>query len=273
LEKELGVQEILKGNQLSLNLAEQILKLWQLPSLKKVYESNRKIHLSSAAYYYFENCIRFASPGFIPNEEDLIRARSHSYTVSETQIHFSDVFFTLVDVGGQRAERRKWLSCFKIDKVTCVIYFVSLDEYDMVLQEDNQSNGLKESLEQFAEVSGSKWFNKTPIILFLNKSDIFAKKIQKIGLSSCFEECDVELGDFENAVEYIKERFRKRFNGWKLYTFVLSAVNRGECMNAMEGVLKAVEEVLKILEIEERDKEIIEKLYNEQVLEFWDQIT
>jgi hypothetical protein len=34
--------------------------------------------------------------------------------------------FSLVDVGGQRSERRKWLNCF--EGVTALLYFVSLSE-------------------------------------------------------------------------------------------------------------------------------------------------
>jgi hypothetical protein len=37
-----------------------------------------------------------------------------------------DYEMTIVDVGGQRSERRKWLHCF--ENVTAVLYFVALDE-------------------------------------------------------------------------------------------------------------------------------------------------
>jgi guanine nucleotide-binding protein subunit alpha len=40
----------------------------------------------------------------------------------------------MVDVGGQRSERRKWIHCF--GDVTSIIFVVSLSEYDQVLFED-----------------------------------------------------------------------------------------------------------------------------------------
>lgn len=40
----------------------------------------------------------------------------------------------LYDVGGQRSERRKWLSCF--DCIQAVLFVVALSSYDMTLMED-----------------------------------------------------------------------------------------------------------------------------------------
>lgn len=39
----------------------------------------------------------------------------------------------MVDVGGQKSERRKWIHCF--ENVTSIIYLVALSEYDQVLYE------------------------------------------------------------------------------------------------------------------------------------------
>ena len=42
-------------------------------------------------------------------------------------------FFRMVDVGGQRSERRKWIHCF--ENVTSIMFLVALSEYDQVLFE------------------------------------------------------------------------------------------------------------------------------------------
>lgn len=39
----------------------------------------------------------------------------------------------MVDVGGQRSERRKWIHCF--EEVTSIMFLVALSEYDQVLVE------------------------------------------------------------------------------------------------------------------------------------------
>lgn len=45
----------------------------------------------------------------------------------------------MVDVGGQRSERRKWIHCF--ENVTSIMFLVALSEYDQVLVEsDNEAS-------------------------------------------------------------------------------------------------------------------------------------
>jgi len=62
----------------------------------------------------------------------------------------------MVDVGGQRSERKKWMHCFQ--DVTAVIFCVALSEYDLKLYEDDTTNRMHESLKLFKEICNSKWF-------------------------------------------------------------------------------------------------------------------
>lgn len=45
----------------------------------------------------------------------------------------------MVDVGGQRSERRKWIHCF--ENVTSIMFLVALSEYDQVLVESDNEVG------------------------------------------------------------------------------------------------------------------------------------
>ena len=42
--------------------------------------------------------------------------------------------YRIVDVGGQRSERKKWIHCF--EDVTAILFFVALSAYDLGLRED-----------------------------------------------------------------------------------------------------------------------------------------
>lgn len=77
-----------------------------------------------------------------------------------------------------------YLDCFQ--DVTAVLFFVALSEYDTTLYEDDETNRMHESLKLFDEICNSKWFSAVPIILFLNKSDIFEEKIKKTNITVAF---------------------------------------------------------------------------------------
>ena len=42
----------------------------------------------------------------------------------------------MIDVGGQRSERRKWIHCF--DNVASLIFLVAISEYDQTLVESQE---------------------------------------------------------------------------------------------------------------------------------------
>ena len=70
--------------------------------------------------------------------------------------------------------------------MTAVIFCVALSEYDQTLREDDTQNRMKESLLLFDEICNSHWFRNTTFILFLNKTDLFKEKIQRVDLKVCF---------------------------------------------------------------------------------------
>jgi len=156
------------------------MSLWECEVIKEAYvkRSEFNIQIPSTADYFFTNAERFAEDNFQPTPQDLFRAKLKTTGISEVVFDENGIEFTVVDVGGQRSERKKWLHCF--DDVTCIIFLAALDEYDMKLEEDNITNRLDESLRLFGEVTGSTYFQPASWILFLNKCDIFEEKIKKI---------------------------------------------------------------------------------------------
>ncbi len=70
--------------------------------------------------------------------------------------------------------------------MTSVIFLAAINEYDMILEEDGETNRLVESLKLWKALTGSQFFKNTPFILFLNKSDLFSEKIKTIPLGKIF---------------------------------------------------------------------------------------
>jgi GTPase SAR1 family protein len=78
-------------------------------------------------------------------------------------------------VGGQRDQRRKWIQCF--NEVTAVMFVVDISSFNMTLREDSRVNRLTESLQSFRQIWINRYLVNTSIILFLNKYDLFVRKI------------------------------------------------------------------------------------------------
>jgi GTPase SAR1 family protein len=102
----------------------------------------------------------------------------------ETELRKGDISFTLIDVGGQRSERRKWLHC--LDNIDAVLFIASLSEYDQQLKEDSNQNRTKESASLFSTICSLPWFQRASMILFLNKKDVFDDQIKYSSLKDHF---------------------------------------------------------------------------------------
>jgi len=182
-------EQLLKYDEevLTPEIARLIKGLWLDEGIRATYEKRGMyFHMNDTAYYFFEHAERFAEEDYLPTTDDVLRARTRSIGIEEAGFTFEKLNFTMIDVGGQRSERRKWIHCFS--NVTAIIFVVSLSSYDTPLREDSSQNTMKEALLLFDEVANSKYFRENAIILFLNKTDLFSEKITKVSLKVCFEE-------------------------------------------------------------------------------------
>jgi len=241
-----GARERVLASSVLKDCVKDLVALWEDKGLKDGFERrcDLSIQVPSTTPYFFENAYRFAEDGFRPIPDDIFRAKLKTTGISEVTFELGGIDFTIVDVGGQRSERRKWLHCF--DDVTSVIYLAALDEYDMKLEEDNQTNRLDESLRLFGEVSASHFFQPTSWILFLNKSDLFAEKIKKRPLHEYFP--DFPESDsygkpdevFDKAWKFMQRKYEDNFKGSRLYPYVTCAIDTTNCKRVFTAVRDTV---------------------------------
>jgi len=185
-------------------IAKDVKTLWEDPGIKKTFARSNEFQLNDSAEYYFNEIIRIGAEGYVPTVQDVLRSRAKTTGIIETEFTVDSTHFTLVDVGGQRSERRKWMHCFQ--DVTAVIFCVALSGYDLKLYEDETTNRMHEALKLFKDICNTKWFAETAIILFLNKKDIFEKKIQKTPLTVCFPDY-TGASTYDDASQYIEDQF------------------------------------------------------------------
>jgi len=198
--------ELLHGP-LTTKLAADIKALWEDPAIKQAYDHQCEFQLYDCAAYLFDNIDRISQEHYIPSVQDVLVTRVKTTGVSEIEFMVNDTKFKFVDVGGQRNERRKWMHCFQ--DVTAVLFVVALSEYNLKLYEDGTTNRMFESLKLFKEMCNNQWFINTAMIIFLNKSDLFAQKIPKYPLSETFPEY-TGGADFDKAVKFIADKFESQ---------------------------------------------------------------
>jgi len=222
---------------LSPETAQLIVKLWEIKLIKETYEKryDLKLHIPTNADFYFENVVRFSAPDFMPTFDDMMMAKLKTTGVQEISFQSRGSDIILVDVGGQRSERRKWLHC--LDDVLAIIYISAMDDYDSMLEEDGATNRLQESLELFSTVTSSTYFSDKGWILFLNKKDLFEEKIKVKPLNKFFSNVSVEDGkNYEKSANYILELYKKSFKGKSLIHHITCALDTDQCEHVFNDV-------------------------------------
>ena len=63
---------------------------------------------------------------------------------------------------------------------------------------------MHESMKLFDSICNNKWFTETSIILFLNKKDLFEKKIYKSPLTICFPDYTGNPKNFTTKIQDIR---------------------------------------------------------------------
>lgn len=96
---------------------------------------NLTIYLS-----FYDALDRIFTPGWLPDNQDMLQARLRTTGITETLFELRQMNFRMMDVGGQRSERKKWIHCF--EGVQCLLFMVALSGYDQCLVEDQNAVSL-----------------------------------------------------------------------------------------------------------------------------------
>lgn len=222
------------------DIVEAIQKLWTQDSgIKKCFERSNEFQFESSAEYYFNNVSKFADPYYVCSDMDILKGRIKTTGITETNFTIKSFQFKVLDAGGQRSERKKWIHCF--DDITAVLFVLAISEYDQMLFEDEKVNRMHESIILFDQLCNSKWFANTPFILFLNKIDLFEEKIKRNPLKKYFPDYTGKSDDVNEAIKFFETNFMKMNRTNKpVYIHRTCATDT----NSMKFVLSAVADMI-----------------------------
>ncbi|XP_058828207.1 guanine nucleotide-binding protein G(f) subunit alpha [Topomyia yanbarensis] len=181
-------EEILKmGKQapwnLSMTYVQRVRTLWADGGVKQSFKRSNEFQLIDSAKYFLDRIEKISMPGYIPSNADILNCRKTTTGIQEISFRikmptsFGGGFqeFRVIDVGGQRSHRTKWMQVF--EGIEAVLFMVACGSFDQTLREDPSQNRLAEAFELFRGVWHNRFLSDTGLIVFLNKQDILKQKI------------------------------------------------------------------------------------------------
>jgi guanine nucleotide-binding protein G(i) subunit alpha len=109
------------------------------------------------------------------------------------------------------------------------------------MAEDSSKNRMEEALDLFEQIVNSHYFTDIDVMLFLNKRDLFAEKIQHVDPVQWFP--DYKGGkSFDAAELYFKDQFRKRVHDPKKEVYMYTTCATDTCN--IQFVFDAIQSML-----------------------------
>merc|ERR1719283_593258 len=102
--------------------------------IQKTYAQRGRFALPDNMDYFMARATQIFGEEYYPNHNDVLKTRIRTSGLIESKYNIHNVMFHIVDVGGQRNERRKWIHSF--ENVTAVLFVSALNHYNRVLFED-----------------------------------------------------------------------------------------------------------------------------------------
>lgn len=199
------IMEMDEETELTPELGVAIQKLWADEYVQKTWNMRSEYQVVESIAQFFSQTERICANDYVPTPQDMLLARVRTSGIVTERYEIEGNIFEMYDVGGQRNERKKWIHCF--DNVTAVIFVAAISEYNQKLFEDSNTNRMVEALDLYEDVAKNRYFEKASMLLFLNKKDLFAQKIEEVPISDTFE--DYTGGsDYNAGCKYFVERFR-----------------------------------------------------------------
>ncbi|KAA8646363.1 hypothetical protein EYZ11_008735 [Aspergillus tanneri] len=189
-----------------LKVRDAMRDMWDDSGVQKAVARGHEFALHDNLHYFFNSLDRIFASDWLPDNQDMLQARLRTTGITETLFELGQMNFRMMDVGGQRSERKKWIHCF--EGVQCLLFMVALSGYDQCLVEDQNANQMHEAMMLFESLVNGEWFKRKPIILFLNKIDLFKGKLGISPVSKHFPDFNGSNSDFDAAARYFADRFR-----------------------------------------------------------------
>ncbi|KAH6580559.1 hypothetical protein BASA50_002792 [Batrachochytrium salamandrivorans] len=232
------------SREITLEIGDTISRIWNDANIRKIYDA---VQLQDTAYYFLERARLFSNPAYSATDDDILHLRTPTTTITETVFTIKKVVFHFFDVGGQQKYRKQWAPYF--DKMRHLLFVVSLAAYDQFLADDPTINRMHDALDLFGKICHNPLLKHIPVILFLNKKDLFEKKIRTSPISRYFP--DYKYGvSYRRGVRFFEKKFREGNEGEednKIVSHVTCCTDR----QAMQVIIATTLEIMVLRAVKE----------------------
>lgn len=202
-------------------------------------KENSKINLKLTFSFMDPQNIKNAMKNnFEPTNEQITKIRLKTTGLNTMTFVNDETEYSIVDVGGQTNERKKWKNCF--ENVNLVLFIISLSEYDEIQFIEGTGMRMEESLTVFEDTVNGEIFKNTPFILWFNKSDELEKKLSREDrLKLLYKDYD-KGQNVEEATKFIINKFMSKVKGNKdrIKLLVKNAINQSDVKETIPLIIE-----------------------------------
>ncbi|KAJ7098368.1 G-protein alpha subunit-domain-containing protein [Mycena epipterygia] len=193
------------------SLSGDMLRLWEDSDVQAMLDT-KEIHLEESPGFFLNDLPRVTALNYVPSDDDVMKARQKTieasdYTFKMKPNQYSDgQTWSITDVGGSKAQRQQWSTFFQ--NVSAIIFLAPMSCFNQSLTEDSNINRLEDSWTLWKEICSNILLAQVDLILFLNKYDIFDRKLKAgIQLSKFIPSYRDRSNDVKTASAYLRSKF------------------------------------------------------------------
>jgi len=228
------------GERYTAEVSSAVALLWKQDVIQECVKRKHEFTMLDSAPYFLVQAETIGSEDYLPTDQDIVRARTMTTGIVVVPFQIKNLKMEMVDVGGQRSERKKWIHQF--DKVTAVMFIIALSEYDQQLYEDDTTNRMVESENLFREMLNNVFFKKTDFIVFFNKADLFKEKLAKgVSITEAYPNYTGKL-EYEEAKNFIIQQFlqHNKATDREVHHFDTTATDTNLVRNVFDSVKQII---------------------------------
>jgi len=214
-------------------------------SLKEAHNRCLEIEVgySKDVEHFFDSIHHFVGD-FQVRAEDILKMKILYKGVVQLDFKLDNYTIQLVDTRWQRGERKKWIHSF--DCVSGLVFLVSLDEFDVFIDEDDNRNVMIQTLMTFNDLINSIWFYDTPCIVVFTGKVSFEEKIKRgVSLQRCFP--DYSGNSLDDACFFVRDKFESKNITGRPFCSHFIELNRDDLLDVVNSLMKSIIDWFQIL--------------------------